>query len=100
MPTSAIPAITEAALTRTAAWLATIAINHESPDLAAWAVNKGFLVESANETLLDLALQAGAAGGPDNLTRALKEVLRRYAGVDEPVPDALAHRYHELRHRA
>ena len=100
VPTSTIPATIEPAVTTTAARLATIALDHHNPDLADWAVNKGLLVELTNETLLDLALQAGAAGGPDNLTRAWRDVLRRYASVDEPVPDTLAARYHELRHRA
>ena len=63
-------------------------------------MNKGLLVEPTNETLLDLALQAGAARGPDTLTRAWKDLLRRYASVDEPVPDTLTARYHEIRHRA
>ena len=86
------------AVHQTAAELAGLAIDAGNSQLAAWAAEKGLLLWELEEDVNKLALSA-AAISPDRsaLARAWAALQRRFARVNEPVPDRLSEHYQELK---
>jgi hypothetical protein len=86
------------AVHQTAAELAGLAIDAGNSQLAAWAAEKGLLLWELEEDVNKLVLSA-AAISPDRsaLARAWAALQRRFARVNEPVPDRLSEHYQELK---
>jgi hypothetical protein len=77
----------EVAVTQTAQRLADLALTAGDWTLAAWAAERGLIVDPISEDLNKTLLRSAAATGrPDRLSQAWRDVVRRYTAADETVP--------------
>jgi hypothetical protein len=90
----------EVAITVAATRLVGMALSAGDWRLAAWASDKGLTVSPAAQDLnIALIRAAQQSHQPDRLAQAWRDVTRRYAAADEPIPDDLRQRQEELRSR-
>jgi hypothetical protein len=92
-----IPAKVATAIPNVANRVARHALDTDDRNLAAWAIERGLLVDPLNETLHTHALTVAARTDRAALTRAWTAVTLRHAAHDEPVPDTLTHHHQHLR---
>jgi hypothetical protein len=66
--------------------------------LASWAAERGLVVSPTTQELNASTLHAAARSRqPDRLAQAWRDVTRRYAAADDPVPDELVQLHDQLR---
>ena len=90
----------EVAITSAATRLVDMALAARDWRLAAWASDKGLTVSpTAQDLNMALIRAAEQSHQRDRLAQAWRDVARRYAAADEPLPDDLIRLQEELRSR-
>jgi hypothetical protein len=90
----------EVAITAAATRLVGMALSAGDWRLAAWASDKGLTVSpTAQDLNIALIRAAEQSQQRDRLAQAWRDVTRRYAAADEPIPDDLRQLQEELRSR-
>ncbi|GAC1409195.1 MAG: hypothetical protein NVSMB57_01510 [Actinomycetota bacterium] len=100
MATELLISQVEVAITAAATRLVDMALNAGDWRLAAWASDKGLTVSpTAQDLNIALIRAAEQSRQRDRLAQAWRNVTRRYAAADEPIPDDLRQLQEELRSR-